>query len=142
MAGTSDKRSRSWINIGLRYLLFQVPGYVLLMVSLLLIQQWKDLSPWIVWCLVALWVAKDVILFPFIWRSFDRENVKGKQSMTSMHGIAVERLVPSGYIRVRGELWRAEVIGGGWPIEKGETVRVEGVRGLSLLVVPEGEKRT
>jgi len=44
-----------------------------------------------------------------------------------------ERLAPSGYIRVHGELWQAEMIREGPPIEKGEVVQIEGIRGLVLL---------
>jgi membrane protein implicated in regulation of membrane protease activity len=51
-------------------------------------------------------------------------------------GIAEERLDPSGYIRVHGELWRAEVIDKTIPVEKGETVLIERAYGLTLLVKP------
>ena len=51
-----------------------------------------------------------------------------------MKGEAEERLAPSGYIKVHGELWQAEMIREGPPIEKGEFVRIQGIRGLVLLV--------
>jgi len=49
-------------------------------------------------------------------------------------GIAEEKLNPSGYIRVRGELWKAEVVGNARPIERGDGVRIQETRGLTLLV--------
>jgi membrane protein implicated in regulation of membrane protease activity len=51
-------------------------------------------------------------------------------------GIVEERLSPSGYIRVHGELWRAEIIEGNHPVEKGEIVQIKGIRGLVLFVIP------
>jgi NfeD-like C-terminal, partner-binding len=54
-------------------------------------------------------------------------------------GVTRERLAPIGYIRVRGTLWRAELAGGGPPLEAGKTVRVQDRRGLTLIVVPAKE---
>ena len=55
-------------------------------------------------------------------------------SLVGTEGIVEERLAPSGYIRVHGELWQAEIIGEGRPIEKGAVVQIQGIRGLLLLV--------
>ncbi len=54
--------------------------------------------------------------------------------MIGMQGNARDRLDPSGYIHIRGELWQAELIEGASPIDKGEDVRIMGNRGLILLV--------
>ncbi len=59
--------------------------------------------------------------------------------MVGARGVAEDRLAPSGYIRVRGELWQTEVMGGDPPIEKGASVRVREVSGLTLLVQPDDE---
>ena len=60
--------------------------------------------------------------------------------MVGAQGIAKERLAPSGYVQVRGELWKAELMESSPPLEKGERVRVEGVRGLRLVVQPGDEE--
>lgn len=39
--------------------------------------------------------------------------------MLDARGIAKEKLDPSGYVQVRGELWKAEVWGGGPPVDAG-----------------------
>jgi membrane-bound ClpP family serine protease len=57
--------------------------------------------------------------------------------MIGERGVAKEKLVPSGYVQIHGELWRAEKIGEGPPIEEGQPVRVKKMQGLTLLVVPE-----
>ena len=55
--------------------------------------------------------------------------------MVAARGIAKERLTPSGYVQIRGELWKAALMEGSSPLEKGERVRDEGAFGLRLAVV-------
>jgi membrane-bound ClpP family serine protease len=57
-------------------------------------------------------------------------------SLIGSTGVAVDQLSPSGYVRINGELWRARVIENDSTIEKGETVVVKGVDGLTLTVIP------
>ncbi len=86
-----------------------------------------------------LWVVKDAFLFPFVWRAYDRRQERSLQIMIGKKGLAKERLAPSGYIFIHGELWKAEIAEGSPPIEEGETVRVEGIRGRILLVRKESD---
>lgn len=125
----------------LRYALLQVPSLALLVLILILVGQWMDLPAWFVWGFIAFWVAKDVILFPFVWRAFDWDSLGG-HSIVGAQGIVEEPLAPLGHIRVRGELWRAEMVGGGGQIGRGKTVQVRGIRGLTLLVQPDNDEST
>lgn len=130
-------KRRGWsIRVVVRYTLFQLPAVAVLILILLLIRRWLDIPGWVLGGIVAAWVAKDVIVFPFVWRSYDRDLKRNAHSMIGMRGIAKERLAPSGYVQVHGELWLAEVMGGGQPIERGEVVQVRKIRGLTLLVQP------
>jgi membrane protein implicated in regulation of membrane protease activity len=124
----------------LRYLLYQIPGWVLLVLILIGISRWIDLPSWMFWTVLALWLAKDAVLFPFVWLAYDRDRSESLHSLVGSEERVEERLAPKGYIRVHGELWLAEIVGNGSPIEKGEIVRIEGLRGLTLLVVPRGLK--
>jgi membrane protein implicated in regulation of membrane protease activity len=124
----------------IRYILFQIPSLALLTVILFVVRRYVDLPGWFVWGFILIWMAKDAILFPFVWRAYDRSRERMLHGMVGEKGIAEERLDPSGYIRIHGELWKAELIGGGPPVEKGESVRVQGIRGLVLLVQPESEE--
>jgi len=130
------------VRVLVRYIVLQVPGTALLVLILIQLRNWFDLPVWSVWGLVAISVAKDVILFPFVWRAYDWDRQGEAHSMVGIRGIAKELLAPSGYIRIRGELWKAKVMGGGPPIEKGEAVRVEEMQGLTLLVRPDKEEGT
>ena len=134
-AGQEAMKKPSWSGkVIVRYLLFQIPSYVLLILILILIRRWVNLHTWYLWGIIALWLVKDVILFPFVWRAYDRDRLRELQSLVGTEGIVEERLAPSGYIRVHGELWRAERRGNGLPVEKGEIVKIEKIEGLKLLV--------
>ena len=129
---------RGWsFRIFVKYMLFQVPGVVLLYLLLILARRVVILPTWFIWSLVAFWVTKDLILFPAVWRAYDQERRDDSSSMVGSQGIAEDRLDRSGYIRVRGELWKAEVMGDSPSIGKGEKVTVRGIRGLKLFVEPD-----
>lgn len=118
----------------MRYILFQIPSLTLLILILILIRRWVNLSAWYLWGFIALWLAKDLVLFPFVWRAYDRDRLRELQSLVGIEGIAEERLAPTGYIRVHGELWQAEVVRADVLIERGEPVRIRGIKGLRLQV--------
>lgn len=122
------------VQVILRYTLYQIPGLALIISILILVWQWVDLPDWIFWGLITLWIAKDIILFPFVWRAYDRNRLKDLHTLIGAKGIVEERLSASGYVRVHGELWQAEVREDSLPIEKGEIVRIQGIHGLKLIV--------
>ena len=132
---------RRWpTRVLIKYILLQLPLLVLLLVALFFIRQWVDIPLWLIWGLVALLVVKDVIMFPRVWRSYDQSRPGDPTSIIGMRGIAKDRLAPTGYIKVRSELWRAEVMEGHSPIADGKGVLVVGIEGLTLLVLPEDEE--
>ena len=134
------KKDERWsISILIRYALFQLPGLAVVVVLLLVLQRWTDLESWLVWTFVALWIAKDAVFYPFVWKAYDWKPADDENPMIGARAIARERLDRSGHVDVRGEIWRAEVTGGGRPVEKGEAVSVRGIHGLILLVTPEDE---
>jgi membrane protein implicated in regulation of membrane protease activity len=142
LAAEAPKRhAHGWSGrVVVRYVLLQVPALSVLILMLILVQRWVDLPSWLFWCLVGLWVAKDTILFPFTWRAYDWDRLRNANPMVGSRGSAEDRLAPSGYVRVHGELWQAEVMEDGPPVEKGQAVRVRGIRGLTLLVQPNNEQ--
>jgi membrane protein implicated in regulation of membrane protease activity len=127
-------------RVALRYALLQLPGLALVIIITILARRYLDIPPLYAWGIVVLWVLKDVVLFPFVWRAYDTEAQGRAGTMIGARGVANDRLAPTGYVRVRGELWQAELMEGAQPIEKGERVRVENVRGLTLLVRPDQAK--
>jgi membrane protein implicated in regulation of membrane protease activity len=128
---------REWpFNVLIRYSLLQLPGIALVIGLLFLLQRWMDFPSWVCWLIIMIWVAKDAILFPFVWRAYDWNHNDSSHAMIGMQGIALERLDPVGYIAIRGEQWRAHVMGQGPPVEKGQPVVVNAIQGLTLYIQP------
>ena len=123
-----------------KYWALQLPGTALLVVILHLLQDYLSISTWLLWSIVGFWVVKDVVLYPIVWRSYDPGYPATLHSLDGARGVATERLDPTGYVRVRGELWRAELVGGAPPVEKGEPVRVQTVRDFTLQVIPDDHR--
>jgi membrane protein implicated in regulation of membrane protease activity len=129
---------RRWSRrVIIKYSLLQLPALVFLAFILYLIRLWVQMPAWLIWGMVGLWVVKDVMLFPFVWRSYDQNRLGDVNSMVGLYGIAKNSLAPSGYVEVHGELWRAEVVQGAPFVESGGGVRVKEIRGLTLIVQPE-----
>ena len=127
-------------KILLRYALLQLPSQALVVLALVVVRRWLELPPWFFWTCIACWILKDVILFPLVWRAYDWDSAARRDTMVGLRGTAVEQIAPSGYVRVRGELWRAEAVGDRLPIQAGELVTVRGSRGLTLLVATERDE--
>ncbi len=123
-------------HIARRYALYQIPDIAFLVLILFLLRQWVGLSLVFFIGLVSLWMVKYVLVFRFVWRAYDKPRPGDITSLIGTQGVAEELLDPSGYIRVHGELWRAEVIGKTMAIEKGQAVLIEKAYGLTLLVKP------
>jgi membrane protein implicated in regulation of membrane protease activity len=128
-------------RILIRYALFQIPGLSVLVLILILIRHWVDLPEWFFWGAIAVWLAKDAILFPFVWRAYDRDRFREFRSLVGTEGIVEERLAPFGYVRVHGELWQAEVVEKETTVEKGEIVKIQKIEGLKLLVERQEERK-
>lgn len=123
-----------------KYGLLQLPGQVSLIVILFACRLWVDIPSYLMWGLIGIWVGKDLILFPFVWRSYDPSQQSDRFRMAGRKGVALTRLNPDGYVRVRSERWRAEA-DKSIPIEKGDTVCVDAADGLRLTVSPCGGKQ-
>lgn len=140
MSQKSNKKGGWSVRLIVRYALLQLPAIALLLMALFLVQRWIDIPRWIFWGSLIVWILKDVVLFFFTWRAYDWNGAKSDHSMVGTRGIAQNRLAPSGFIHVRGELWKAEIGEGGRPIEMGEKVTVRDTKGLKLIVQPEDEQ--
>jgi membrane protein implicated in regulation of membrane protease activity len=100
-------------------------------------RDWVGLPDWAAAAIIALWVIKDAILFPFVRIAYQPTSGGGAASLVGARGTAQERLDPSGYVRISAELWRAELRSESPAVERGQRVRVLGVRGLTLVVEPD-----
>ena len=122
-------------RVYVKYTLVNIPEIALLAVILVLAGRWISIPAWLFWTVIGLSLAKDIILFPFVWRAYDSKDPGSIRSLIGQRGTALEQLAPEGYIRVQGELWKAAAGPGHPPIEKGKTVRVVNAEGLKVFVI-------
>jgi membrane protein implicated in regulation of membrane protease activity len=120
-----------------KYVLLQLPGYGI--TGLILFGAWRllGLPGWVCVALFAVVVVKDVVMFPIVRRSMGAPAHSGAESMLGARGVAVDALTPQGRVRLGAELWQAESLARDARIDPGTPIRVEEVRGLTVLVRPE-----
>ena len=119
----------------LRYVLLQLPGWAL--ASGLLYAGWSEwgLSGPLALGGLAVWIAKDFVLYPFVRSAYALAPSKliGPEQLIGSEGVAEDPLSPAGYVRIAGERWRAE---SSEPVPPGGRVRVRSLRGLTVHVEP------
>jgi membrane protein implicated in regulation of membrane protease activity len=116
-----------------RYLVFQVPGWVIVGMALLAAIRWWQLAEPVAGLLFVLFVTKDLVLFPFVRKAYEPNSGGEVRVLVGCDAVARDALTPSGYVRVGSELWRAELREGGMA-PAGSGLRVVEVRGLTLIV--------
>jgi membrane protein implicated in regulation of membrane protease activity len=121
----------------LRYLAFQVPGFCLAGIGLLLLVRWTSLGEAGGWLLFALWVAKDLAMYPWLRIGYEpRAAVGGVDSLLGAAGVVLTGLAAEapGQVRVGPERWNARLVGSSGELAPGAAVRVVDVDGLTLVV--------
>jgi membrane protein implicated in regulation of membrane protease activity len=129
---TAGSRSRTIT----RYTLFQIPDLILLSLGLAAAVRWWGLPVLAAYGLVAFWIAKDVIMYPILRVAYESGGSSGVDGIHGALGVVTQPLVPSGYVRLGSELWKAELAPGGETVPVGSAIRVVEVRGLTLVVEP------
>ncbi len=117
-----------------RYLLLQVPGWLLAAAVVTGLYYWKGIPSWVAFSLFSLWVVKDLVMYPMLRTAYEPGVKTGSEQLVGAKGVAKEELAPHGYVRVRGELWRAEVEPSRSPISGGSPIRVLAAEGMTLIV--------
>ena len=100
---------------------------------------WFTLPSWTIPFALGVWIAKDLLLYPFLKSAYEGPKPTGPESMVGSLGTVTEDLCPRGYVRIGPELWRAESAD---PVRAGQTVCVTGCDGMTMqveLVRPDSE---
>ena len=118
----------------LRYTLFQIPDLILLSLGLAAAVRWWALPVFVAYGLVALWIAKDVIMYPILRVAYESGGSSGVDGIHGALGVVTQPLAPSGYVRLGSELWKAELRCGSGTGSVGSAIRVVEIRGLTLVV--------
>lgn len=109
-------------------MLWQVPGWLVAGLVLTFAVAVLDLPSWVVVAGIAVLVARDLALYPTM-RALFRPTAPRP---IGARGVAVEALDPAGYVRVDGELWRAEASESA--VRAGDRIVVQDAHGLTLIV--------
>ncbi|HWP83850.1 MAG TPA: NfeD family protein [Terriglobia bacterium] len=123
-----------------RYLLLQIPGWVLVALLLAALHRWMALPLWAAVVVLVLDVAKDFVLYPYLRRAYETTPSSGTHCLIGKVGVVTKPLNPEGYLRLHGDLWQARVEEGTEAVLPGTRVRVVGADGLVLLVSAERDE--
>jgi membrane protein implicated in regulation of membrane protease activity len=77
----------------------------------------------VVYCYIMYIIGHPTVLY---------EPVTAPESIIGNEGVVEADLAPEGYVRVRGELWKASCADG--PLSKGDEVIITGLNGMKLTV--------
>lgn len=118
----------------LRYLLFQIPGWVVSALVLVFLVGNELLTSHVALLVWVAWLVKDAVMYPLVRRAYEPGSSRhGGAALVGERGTVVKSLAPRGFIRVRGELWHAEAE---VTIAAGAEVEVVGAQGMRLKVHP------
>lgn len=120
-----------------RYLLFQIPQWMVLAVFLWLLVILTPVPLWAAQGFFLIWILKDMVLYPTVRRAYETDARTGADRLVGATGMTQEPLDPEGFIRINGELWRARVEPADQTVDRNSRVKVRATRGLVLLVEPE-----
>jgi len=118
-----------------KYLLLEAPGWALAALVAVALHRWFGLSTLAGMVLVALWIAKDFVLYRWVRHAYVGDERSPKDKLVGQTGVVVEPLEPAGIVRLGSELWRAEPVPEGVSMPRGRRIRVAEVHGLTLRVV-------
>jgi membrane-bound ClpP family serine protease len=129
-------RKKRWpLRVIIRYTLFQIPEILLLGVVLYGLYIWFSVPMWMLVTIMGIWIAKDFIWFFFIWRVYEIPRSDKDPRLEGEVGVVIEPLNPQGYVKIRGELWKAKSEGD-ISIQVNAKVDVVDHKGLVLIVRP------
>jgi membrane protein implicated in regulation of membrane protease activity len=108
---------------------WQAPGWLVAVLVAIVLHQALGLGVWLVISALVLYVGKDLVLYPAMRAVF---RPPAPSVPLGQRAKAIDRLAPSGYVRVNGVLWSARLRAG--EIDAGSDVIVRDAEGLTLIV--------
>ena len=117
-----------------RYLLFQIPGWILVILLLGAAHRWLGLSIPAAAGLFLLFVAKDFLIYPYVRKAYEPDSRTGAEMLIGMTGVTKQPLDPEGYVLVKGELWQAVASPPEQPIPRNTLVLIQAVSEMTLIV--------
>ena len=112
--------------------MFQVPGWIVAAAVGVWLNRTMDVPGAVVVGLPVFCILKDMALYPLLRTAYETSDTSPIERLVGAQGKTVETLAPLGYVRIAGELWRAETDTGS--VAADTLVDVIGANGLVLQV--------
>jgi membrane-bound ClpP family serine protease len=123
-----------------KYLLFEIPQWILLALILWVLVETTDLPVWAVQGFFIVWVLKDIAIFPLVRNAYENDAKTGTEQLIGVKATTQDRLDPEGFVRIHGVLWKARAEPADQPINRDTVVTVCAARGLTLIVQTENRQ--
>jgi len=120
-----------------RYLRFQIPQWFVLALFLWLLVDRAAVPVWASEAFFVFWVVKDFAIYPWVRRGYETNVKTGTDELVGAKGVAQEPLNPEGYVKIKGELWKARAEPPDRIITPQTAVKVRSAAGMTLIVEPE-----
>jgi membrane protein implicated in regulation of membrane protease activity len=120
----------------LKYWLLQIPGLASTAVVLTSLWYWQLLTGMLALIGFSAWLLKDLVSYPLLRHAYEDDTKFGSARLVGARGMAQGELNPHGYVRVRGELWRAIAVPEGQVVTAGSEVEIVDAEGMNLFVRP------
>ena len=117
-----------------RYLLFQIPEWIITGAIAIALWRWQVIPLWLSVTGFVAWVCKDLALYRYVRLAFERDHRVGAALLVGHKGTTSGKLAPNGYVRVRGELWRAVAHQDDPEIAAGTAVEILSADGMEVVV--------
>jgi membrane protein implicated in regulation of membrane protease activity len=122
------------LKVILKYIFVHVPEIALIFVALIVVRHFLSISTWLIITILVIWVIKDMVLFPKVWRAYAFGDNSPMRKLIGLEATVMDGLSPVGYVRAKGELWKAEIRDPRYPAKRGDITRVVDVKGMTLIV--------
>jgi membrane protein implicated in regulation of membrane protease activity len=133
-SGRGENSLPAIVSPWLKYLVFQIPGWMIAAAVAAGLWHWQFIPKWLAVLGFCGWVMKDLLLYPFLRRAYETDVKTGSAALVGARGIAEGELAPAGYVRVRGELWRAIVSPPDRVVNAGAEVEIISADGMRVFV--------
>src|SRR5690606_23747297 len=102
----------------IKYWTLQLVGWIVVFAAIWFAADFFEWPRKVVWIVVGIWVAKDALLYPLVWRAYEhRDADTSAYPPEGVEGVVVRRLDPEGAVRIGGERWKAVPAGGAGTID-------------------------
>lgn len=118
----------------IKYTIIHMVELVIAVFAMIFLSNLIGVSNWPTIIVIALLITKDLVVFPKVWIAYDVDDSTPMSKLIGLEATVMDSLDPVGYVRVVGELWKAEIKDPRSPAKRGDRARVIDTKGMTLIV--------